>query len=69
MIKTLAEWEKVIHPGRRVICTLPSGIKIAGIAGYLHSATGSEAVVQFDDGPMVKITEKVVHLFRVEELS
>jgi hypothetical protein len=67
MIKTIQEWEQVIHPGRRIICNLPSGAKKGGVAGYLHSSTGVEPIVQFDTGEMVYITEKVLHFFQVDQ--
>jgi hypothetical protein len=64
----LDEWKKTVHPGRRVFLFW-KGTKKYGTAFDTWSDAGIEPGVEFDEGVRVRITEKVVHLFRVEELS
>jgi hypothetical protein len=63
------ETYKQVQPGTKVYVQLPSSRKLHGIAGNLWSGGGPMPVIRFNDGGMIQVNDKMVHMVHLEPLN
>jgi hypothetical protein len=63
------ETYKEIKPGTKVYVELPSTRKLYGITGNLWGAGDPIPVIRFNDGGMIQVNDKMVHMVHLEPLN